>query len=94
VTQFRLCQNVQSPSSRDARATIQYSVAKAGVVRLEIFDVTGRRVGVIRQNASLGENSAVWDGKDAGGCQVSPGVYFYRMTVGDFSAQRKMLVLE
>ncbi|MEW6685862.1 MAG: T9SS type A sorting domain-containing protein [Candidatus Edwardsbacteria bacterium] len=37
--------------------------------------------------------SVVWDSRDESGKQVSAGVYFYRLTAGDFADTKKMIVL-
>jgi len=36
--------------------------------------------------------AAHWDGKNEFGESVASGVYFYTLTVGDFTATRKMLI--
>ena len=36
--------------------------------------------------------AAYWDGRNSIGEKVATGVYFYRITAGDFSATRKMLI--
>ncbi|MEW6686447.1 MAG: hypothetical protein AB1393_09640 [Candidatus Edwardsbacteria bacterium] len=48
----------------------------------------------IMRNADSGERSAVvWDGKDESGKQVSAGVYFYRLSAGNFTATKKMILV-
>ena len=41
-----------------------------------------------------GSHTITWDGEDASGARVSPGVYFYRLNAGQFQMVRKLLVLE
>jgi flagellar hook assembly protein FlgD len=43
---------------------------------------------------SAGHYVAQWDGHDDSGNPVSSGVYFYRMTSGNFAAVRKMVLLK
>ena len=47
-------------------------------VRAEILDVSGRTVCVVGQdsNEGAGLHERTWDGRDAGGRRVAPGVYF------------------
>jgi flagellar hook assembly protein FlgD len=43
---------------------------------------------------SAGRYVAQWDGRNDAGAPVGSGVYFYRMTAGNFSAVRKMVLLK
>ena len=64
-------------------------------VRLEVFDVAGRRVRVLveaRQEA--GFYRATWDGADEAGAPVASGVYVYRLQAGGFQQVRKMILLK
>jgi flagellar hook assembly protein FlgD len=93
VRETRLLQNIPNPFN--PVTTIQYSVAKEGPVDLTIFSVAGERVRtVVNHYHYPGLFSAVWDGRDEQGETVSSGVYFYRMTAGEYSGVRKMLVLK
>lgn len=40
------------------------------------------------------DRSAYWDGRNEHGEKVVSGVYFYCIRAGDFSAVRKLIVLE
>jgi flagellar hook assembly protein FlgD len=40
-----------------------------------------------------GSHEITWDGKDQNGKEVPSGIYFYRLTAGDFSETKKMLLL-
>jgi hypothetical protein len=61
--------------------------AAAGV-RLEIFAVTGRRV---RELVASDAARWTWDGRDAGGTALAPGVYFARIAGAD-TMQRVVLL--
>jgi hypothetical protein len=89
----RLFQNIPNPFN--PVTTIQYSVAQEGPVDLTIFSVEGERVRTLVHDYHYpGLFSAVWDGRDEQGETVSSGVYFYRMTAGEYSDVRKMLILK
>jgi len=50
-------------------------------VRLELFDIAGRRVRTLAGGAMApGPHSALWDGRDQHGQRVGAGVYFLRLT--------------
>lgn len=50
----------------------------AGAVTVEVFDAAGRRVRALLANEPLaaGVHTLRWDGRDAGGRAVAPGLYF------------------
>ena len=62
-------------------------------LRLSIFDVTGRVVSVlVDRELQPGNYSAVWDGTDGRGANVSSGVYFLKLEVGAESAVKKVIL--
>jgi hypothetical protein len=88
-----LFQNYPNPFRGGTGTTIHYTVAKAGRVEIMIFDAAGRLVNTIVDQAKLGDNFVVWDGKAKDGRSVASGVYFYQIKTGDFSAHKKMLLV-
>jgi hypothetical protein len=89
---FRLGQNEPNPSSHST--TLRFELPKPSSVRLEVFDLLGRKVASLASGLyPAGFHAVVWDLKDAGGASVHPGVYVYRMTAGEFTAKRKMSVI-
>jgi hypothetical protein len=88
-----LFQNYPNPFRGGAMTTIHYSVAKSGPVEIRIFDVAGRLVNTIVDQAKLGDNFVRWDGKSNHGRSVPSGVYFYQIKTDAFSAHKKMLLV-
>jgi hypothetical protein len=83
-----------SPSPFTASTLISFTVPAPADVRLEVFDIEGRKVKTLLSGpAEPGARSAVWDGKDHTGADVSPGAYFYRLRSGDVSISRKVVKL-
>jgi hypothetical protein len=63
-------------------------------VRLEVFDVAGRRVALLEDGHMVaGRYSAQWDGTVSGGGDAASGIYFMRLTVGQRSFSRKTVLL-
>jgi hypothetical protein len=63
-------------------------------VTMAIFDVAGRHVRTLVDGPLMdGEHRIGWDGRTAGGVPVAGGVYAIRVTVGDASLTRKLVVL-
>ncbi len=85
---FELFQNYPNPFNPST--TIKYYVPKPSDVEIEFFDAAGRQVKTIREpGASRGYHSIVFNGSD-----LSSGIYFYRMTAGEYSAAKKMALIK
>jgi fibronectin type 3 domain-containing protein len=91
---FTLSQNYPNPFN--PRTTIQYTVQKAGRMKLSVFNMLGQTVRVLvdRNFASGATDIVVWDGKDQNGIPVSSGVYFYRIEQERYAKTRRMLLLK
>jgi len=93
-----LWQNYPNPFNPET--WIPYQLKSPADVTIYIYDVTGRSVRTLQigsQPAGFYLNrsqSAYWDGKNNTGEEVANGVYFYRLTVDNFSAVRKMMLLK
>jgi flagellar hook assembly protein FlgD len=49
---------------------------------------------LVSARESAGEKSVRWDGRDDAGATAATGVYFYRVTIGEFAATRKMVLVK
>lgn len=75
---------------RDA-ARFAFRLPRADDVRLDVFDLNGRRVGtVVAGPLAAGDHAATWKR----GAGVTPGVYFARLQVGTQSLRRPFVVLD
>jgi len=71
------------------RATISYQLPEAAEVRLEMFDVLGRRVAtLVDEHQEAGIHRVVIDARDLAG-----GTYFYRLQAGAHRATGQMVVI-
>ncbi len=87
---FQLQQNYPNPFNPST--TIQYAVPYETDVKLQVFDITGKLVAtLVDGKQSAGFHAVEWNGLNADGSRVATGIYFYKMTAGDFSETRKML---
>jgi flagellar hook assembly protein FlgD len=93
-SQNYLAQNAPNPFN--PTTMIEFGVAINGTtVRLDIFDVTGRRIRTLVDGSrSAGVWRESWDGRTANGSRVSSGVYFYRLRVGAVEFTRRMTLVE
>ena len=83
------------PNPFNPETTIQFNLAQAGLVRLEVFDALGQKVQtLVDQSLSAGAHRALWRGVDHSGRALSSGVYFYRLQAGQQVQMRRMLLLK
>ena len=88
------------PNPFNPETWIPYQLETASDVSLSIYDVSGRLVRTIElgyQQAGLYANRSdaiYWDGRNTHGEQVASGVYVYRLTAGEYSASRRMVIVK
>lgn len=73
-------------------AEFSFTLASLEQYSIEIFDITGRCIKVIRGTATGNREKAMWDRKDSSGFPVNPGVYFYLFTGGVYKKSGKIIV--
>ena len=86
------------PNPFNPETWIPYQLSEPAEVTLTIYAVHGTKV----RTLALGlmpagiyqsrSRAAYWDGKNDVGESVASGVYFYRLTAGEFTSTRKMLI--
>lgn len=90
----RFALQANRPNPFGGGTVIRFDVPRAAEVKLEVFDAQGRRVRMLANHRfEPGTHALTWDGTDARGQRVRPGVYLYRMTAGAFRDQRRMVLL-
>ncbi len=89
---FALEQNQPNPLA--STTTIPFNLPRESDVKLEIFDLIGRRIRTLA-NASFGPGThrVVWDRRTGSGTVAAPGLYFYRIQAGPYRAVRRMAIL-
>lgn len=93
VTRTTLYQNYPNPFN--PATVVSFDLATPGYVRLDVFDVAGRRVATLLEgNHPAGPAQTAWNGRDMSGQPVSSGVYFYRLLAGGTSLTKKMVLLK
>lgn len=75
-------------------ATLRCTLPRAGLLRVAVYDPAGRLVRTLADGAwSAGTSDLAWDGRDADGARVAPGVYLARAQSGAASAVTRLVVL-
>jgi hypothetical protein len=84
-----------SPNPFRQSAVISYSAPVAASVSIDVYDVNGRLVQTVYSGqVEAGTHQVTWDGTDSAGSKVARGVYFCRMSAGEFSATEKVVLLQ
>jgi len=99
ATPLRTALRPNFPNPFNPETWLPYQLSDDSPVIIRIYDVRGRVIHVLnlgKQDAgyylSKGK-AAYWDGKNATGQTISSGVYFYQLQAGNFSAVRRMVIL-
>lgn len=83
------------PNPFNPRAYIPYSLDRVENVDFRIYNARGQQVREFRLGETIpGNHRLEWDGTDASGRVLPNGVYFFRMTAGKDSFQRKAVLLK
>ncbi|MGE5180344.1 MAG: FlgD immunoglobulin-like domain containing protein [Bacteroidota bacterium] len=83
-----------APNPFNPSTTIRFAVARAGPVRVIVYNVAGARVRTLLDRAiEAGEHTVRWDGKDDHGRDVGSAAYFIRMSSASGSTTRKAVLL-
>ncbi len=85
---FALLQNYPNPFN--AMTVIRYNISTESNVTTEIFDILGRRVETLVDDAQpAGKHTITWNAGD-----LPSGIYFYRIVAGKYSQTRRCLLLK
>ena len=85
---FELYQNFPNPFNPVTK--ISFDLPKISNVSLVVFDSQGKEVKSYKyDNLAAGSYSEIFDGSG-----LSSGIYFYKITAGDFSKTNKMILIK
>jgi hypothetical protein len=86
---YALGQNYPNPFN--PTTVIDYSIPKQSVVNLKVYDVLGKEVAVLVNNEL--KTAGVYD-VTFNASELPSGVYYYRLTAGDYTDVRKMILVK
>ncbi|MBK7142118.1 MAG: S8 family peptidase [bacterium] len=84
---FALLQNYPNPFNPST--VIAFDLPRASAYSLTVYDITGREVLQRNGEARAGRTEITWNAARQGS-----GLYLYRLTAGNYSASRKMLLIK
>jgi hypothetical protein len=85
---YSLSQNYPNPFNPGS--IIKFKIKDSRFVTLKVYDGTGKEVaGLVNSKLQLGEYEANFNGSG-----LSSGVYYYKLTAGEYSETKKMLLIK
>ncbi len=91
--EYRLLDNYPNPFN--PTTTISFTVPHASRVSLVVYNTLGQEVKtLLDQEMNAGTHDVQWSGDNNQGASVASGVYFYRLTAGDFTNSKKMILVK
>jgi hypothetical protein len=90
---FELAQNYPNPFNASTR--ISFGLPTPQKATLEVFDITGRKVGMLIDDyLEAGRYDITWNGIGSDGNTVSSGIYLYKLKTDSYSQTKKMTLLK
>jgi hypothetical protein len=80
------------PNPFSFNVRIDITLDRPEVVRVDIYDASGRRVKVLAKNRLKNQGSLNWDGRNDSGQRVAAGVYFARVEALGSTASKKIVL--
>lgn len=93
VMATRLLPNVPNPFNPET--AVHFELARAGRVRISVYDVAGRRIAqLLNEHREAGADNVVWRGRDDRGRTVTSGAYYIRLEADGNVDTRKVMLLK
>jgi parallel beta-helix repeat protein/predicted outer membrane repeat protein len=87
-TDFALSQNYPNPFN--AKTTFNYQLPVSNDVKLEVYNLLGQKLAtLVDERQEAGYKSVIWDASE-----VSSGLYFYKLTAGEYTETRRMMLVK
>ncbi len=89
---FALSQNYPNPFNPET--TIQYHLKENAVVKLSVYDLTGRKIKtLVNEVQNRGEYRIIWNGTNNEATPVASGIYLYELNYNGKSLTKKMSLI-
>ena len=82
------------PNPFNSAVTLEFDLVQAGPVEVTVYDARGRFVRTLIESVlPAGLHHVRWDGFDTSGLNASSGVYIVRLITGDWSDNKKVILI-
>ncbi len=88
IESYHIDQNYPNPFN--ASTSIRYTLAKAGLVNLELYNTLGQRMKILVNEFQQAGDYAVKFNAD----ELTSGIYFYQIKAGDFTSTKKAILMK
>lgn len=83
------------PNPFTPSTSIAFQLAKAGTVRLTVYDTAGRRVQtLLNEFRPAGDHTTTWDGKTTTGQMAAAGIYYVQLETNDDMARQRIILVK
>ncbi len=90
--EFALGRNYPNPFNPET--IIEFQLPISAAVTLDVYNLLGQKIiTLVSEEREAGYHFVRWEGRNESGEVMPSGVYFYRLTAGDFSDTKKMIML-
>lgn len=88
ITEYSLEQNYPNPFNPST--TIKYDIPEASLVTIKVYDISGKEVvTLVNENKNYGRYEVQFNGDN-----LSTGVFYYKITAGNFTEVKKMILIK
>jgi hypothetical protein len=97
VDEYALLQNYPNPFNSETTIayTVPSTISQSKTVKLEIYDLTGRRIKTLVDGiVQSGYHVVRWDGRTQSNEYAASGIYFYKLVVGDFKQIKRLVLIK
>ncbi len=77
------------PNPFNPVTTISYTIPKSGFIKIKVYDVTGKEIEIlVEEFKNAGRYQVRFEGSN-----FASGIYFYKLTAGEFSETKRMVLI-
>jgi hypothetical protein len=83
-----------APNPTNRPMTINYQLPRQARVRLEVYNIAGQQVAtLVDADQPAGYYTQTWDLRDRGRNRVANGIYFYKLSAGEYQNVSKVVII-
>ncbi|MDD5342422.1 MAG: T9SS type A sorting domain-containing protein [Patescibacteria group bacterium] len=83
-----------NPANSSAPVTVSFTLEKESPVRVDVFDITGRKVkSLLDEPLAQGPHAIIWNGRNSDGSVVPSGIYFVKIRADNYPAEKRLIIV-